>query len=226
MPVIFMVLIIGLATMGVGYASWSQTLYINGEVHTGTFSIGFTHAESDDPAEEECNPGEIGDPDRIDPGYGKNVAGCWVELLDPKGTHGDDIIYEKIRVVVCNAYPSYTNTIDFSLDNGGSIPAIVGSAEIVKIAGVELLDPIELPKNVPINVDLNGDGEGDVDITFSYEGEEPQQIDPCEELWYDLEMHFKDGVDPDTGEPVGLPMDEELTFEIEIETIQWNLADG
>ena len=172
---ICLAVVLAVGAMGIGFAHWSQTLFIEGTVNTGSFVVGFSEQRSDDPVESPCNPGAIDDPTRLDPGYTKNVAGCDCELVDPKPCEPGKEAWERMLITVCNAYPSYTNTIDFSIDNCGTVPAIVGSCRIVEKGGVPC--DIELVKNVPLNVDLDNDGEGDVDITYSYDGPEPQQID-------------------------------------------------
>lgn len=215
-----LVLVLGLT--GAAFATWDQTLYIEGEVNTGTFCVGFSEQVELDPCVAECDPGSIGDSTRFDaPDYEKNVAGCWCELVDPKGEHLGELIYEKMRIVVCNAYPSYENTIEFSIDNGGTIPAEVTGAAIVSLDGMPLVPPILLPKCSEVDVDWDGDGYPEMNIHF--DGPAIQQIDPCESLWYSLWMHFKDGFDA-LENPVGLEQNTTYTFEIEIETIQWNLA--
>lgn len=219
-------LVLALSLTGFGFAHWSETLYIDGTVKTGVFCVGFTEQiDNDPPPDCVTPPGKIYPADSsegtIDEGYDKNVAACHSELVLPKpDCIPPKVVYEKMVVTVTNAYPSYTNIIDFSIDNGGTIPAIVQSFTLVLSDGTK----IPLEKNVPCNADLDDDGGCDVDITISYTGPEDQQIDPCEELWYDLKMHFKDGLDDDEN-PVGLKQNTAYTFEIEIYTIQWNLAD-
>lgn len=224
-------LVLGLT--GAGFAHWSQTLYVDGTVETGTFCVGFTHQEDLDPPAADGTPGATypNDPPydgTLDEGYDKNVAACHSELVDPKGEHEGETVYERMLITVLNAYPSYTNIIRFSLDNCGTIPAEVLGAAVVSIGGVPLDDPIPLPKCEEVPVDLTGDPYPDVNLHF--DGPADQQIDPCDELWYSLTMHFKDGLDPDTGESTGLPqgcsiaLGTALTFTIEIYTVQWNMA--
>ena len=43
-----MVLVVGLATVGVGYGLWSKTLFIDGTVNTGQVNVAFTAAFTDD----------------------------------------------------------------------------------------------------------------------------------------------------------------------------------
>jgi len=225
-----LVLVLGLT--GAGFAHWSQTLYIDGTVETGTFCVGFTHQIDLDPPADDGTPGVTYPQSSpydgtVDAGYTKNVAACNSTLVDPKGEHDGETVYERMLITVLNAYPSYNNTIEFSLDNCGTIPAEVIGAALVSIGGVPLADPIPLPKCTVVDVDLTGDGTYDVNLHFY--GPEDQQIDPCDELWYGLSMHFKDGPDVN-GEPVGLPqgcsvaLGTALTFGIEIYTVQWNMA--
>jgi hypothetical protein len=213
-------LVLALGTLGVGFAHWSQTLYIDTTVNTGSFCIGFTEANSDDPAEELCNPGAIDDADRIDPGYDKNVAGCWVELMDEKDCCvPEKTAYEKMEITVCNAYPSYENTINFSLDNCGTVPAELTGFTIVDINGT----PVNILVAIDEVYDVDFDDDGEFDMNLKLSGTTVTQIDPCNSEWFDLWMHFKDGVDEE-GESTGLQQDTTYTFDIEVETLQWNLA--
>jgi len=218
-----MALILALGGMGVGFAHWSQTLYIDGTVETGTFLVGFEAQSTDDPPATNGTPGVIY-PDEndytipedgtYDPGQdpAKNVAACDCELLDKKGMHGDETLYEKVKVTVLNAYPCYTNILTVTIGNGGTIPANVGSAMVTMAMGSDIT-PIELPKGDEIEVDLDGDGA--VDVNLTWDGPADQQIDPCDAVEFTLEIHVKQGIS-DGSESVT------KTFVVELDTVQWN----
>jgi hypothetical protein len=216
--ILFLALTVALGAMGAGFAHWSQTLYINGTVETGTFLVGFEDQYTDDPPAVDGTPGVIipqNSPDdgTIDPGYDKNVAACDCELLFYKGDHDGVDLFEKVHVTVLNGYPCYTNILTVTIGNGGTIPANVGDASVTVINGVPLAQAIPLPKCETVPVDLNGDGLPDINL--HWDGPEDQQIDPCQTKDFTLTIHVKqdisDGSAPTTN-----------TFEIEIETVQWN----
>lgn len=141
---LFMILILALATLGVGYGLWSKMLYINGTIETGTVDAIFHLAFTDDDGTENndlkdlgddgvcpaygdssCDPMEFGpNPDR----YDKDVGHCEaiVDLQkDPTG--------ETLTVTVDNAYPSYHCTVWFDILNNGSIPLKIQSLSIAPV---------------------------------------------------------------------------------------------
>ena len=105
--ILALVLVFVLGTLGVGYAMWDKTLFINGTVNTGEVDAYFTTATCDD----------IG----IDPGYDKDVGSCTVTGAET----------QTLTITINNGYPCYTATIDFTIDNIGTIPVKVQSLTIV-----------------------------------------------------------------------------------------------
>lgn len=91
--------VLALALMGVAYALWSETLDIDGTVHTGEVDVAFQNASDDD--------------NGIDPGYDKDVANCTVNVA------GDG---NSMDITINNGYPSYTCTVTYEVFNSGTIP--------------------------------------------------------------------------------------------------------
>jgi hypothetical protein len=227
--IIALALIVALGALGVGYAHWSQTLYIHGTVNTGKYCVGFLKAGSDDPCVSECNPGVIGPnpgpgEGTIDPGSDppKNVAcaNATVGVLKDCCEEGK-LAYEYLYILVCNAYPCYTANVSFTLKNCGTIPGDILALTITELNGTPVT-PIELVSGVMTDVDIDDDGETDMEVTY-YPAADPQ-VDPCNTADYNLIMHFVDGIDDVTGLPIGLSEDTTYTFKMELETVQWNLA--
>jgi hypothetical protein len=227
--IIALALVVALGALGVGYAHWQQTLYIEGTVNTGTYCVGFFEASTTDPCVAVCDPGTIGpNPGgngTIDEGYTKNVGCVNATPVDEKDCCLDNkIAYEKLEIMVCNAYPSYTANITFSLKNCGSIPGEVESLKITKL-GTTVVD-IELVSGAAYTaVDLTGDGTDDMEI--KYVAASPSQIDPCNTTCgYKILLHFLNGGTEENPEglPQGMTGGNALTFELELATVQWNLA--
>jgi predicted ribosomally synthesized peptide with SipW-like signal peptide len=106
---LFMVLVIALALLGVGYALWSDTLEVDGTVHTGEVDMAFSPCATND--------------EGVDPGYEKDVASCDCALRagdrgDGNGDNGPDGLTIRIE----NGYPSYSCEVSYDMTNIGSIP--------------------------------------------------------------------------------------------------------
>lgn len=195
-------LLVALAAMGFGFAHWGQTLFIGGHVETGTYLVGFETCSTNDP---DCT---------TDPGYDKDVGSTTCQLWDPKGCHGGATVFEEMAVFVDNAYPSYHVDVDYTIGNGGTIPAKVVRATLDAVSwgnNFRVGLNIPLPKGSWVTLDIDQDGDDDVSLKFT--GPADQQIDPCDTLEFDLHIHFEQGVEQDTL----------YTFFIKIDTIQWNL---
>ncbi|MCK4723675.1 MAG: hypothetical protein KAT75_10240 [Dehalococcoidia bacterium] len=96
---LFLVLALTLAGIGVGYAMWDKTLYIDGTVSTGEVNMEIISVAPDD----------LG----IDPGHDKDV-GNTTAVIDPGA--------QSITVTINNGYPCYTVFVHFTVHNNGTIP--------------------------------------------------------------------------------------------------------
>jgi hypothetical protein len=129
-----MVLVLALATIGVGYGLWSKTLFITGTVNTGTVDAMLSREEVDlvalepagnsfnDLAPQFCNGYTIGQncdgKDGLDDSFqveDKPVASCSAVLLNPW----------TMKVTVSNAYPGVNCFIRYNIENTGTIPVIL-----------------------------------------------------------------------------------------------------
>jgi predicted ribosomally synthesized peptide with SipW-like signal peptide len=106
---LFMVLVILLALLGVGYALWSDTLVITGTVETGNVDMAFSPCTTND--------------EGVDPGYEKDVASCGCEPSDGDLSDGtDDTGPDALTISIENGYPSYSCEVSYDMTNMGSIP--------------------------------------------------------------------------------------------------------
>lgn len=98
--VLVVTLVVAIATLGVVHGVWAKTLTIDGVVGMGWMNVDFIHASTDDP------------PGTIDPGYDKDVASCTATVVNTR----------LVKVLITNAYPSYTCTFTTTICNGGTLP--------------------------------------------------------------------------------------------------------
>lgn len=219
--VLVMLLVLALASLGIGYGLWFKILHIDGTVHTGTVNAEFVKAftddddKVDDPLKDmndlddcrdvggvdrdgdgltSCDPAASGrDPK---PRWDKDVARCDAGINEDDNQIG--------WVVKTNVYPGYFCTAWFDVDNTGSIP--------VKVVGATVNGEPITP-SVPTPFDLDADGLADVavhltglDICQQIEPEEIVQLDIDQEVLQDA------------------PMGATLGYTVEIQLNQWNEA--
>ena len=113
----FAALMLALGMSGLAYAHWSQTIFIEGSVETGTVSVGWLSVYSEDSDD-----------------YDKDIGEVEVRLEDQKGMHGTDPIYGKVVIDLTTVYPCYEAYIDVSIANGGSIPVNLVDCDIVPVS--------------------------------------------------------------------------------------------
>jgi hypothetical protein len=89
-------IVLALGSLGVGFALWSETLYINGTVYTGEVDVQWTW----------CSCSEI---------ESKDVATVTCDISDPY----------TLYFTVDNGYPCYTADCEVELTNVGTVPVII-----------------------------------------------------------------------------------------------------
>ena len=102
---ICLALVLALGALGVGFAMWDKTLYIDGTVNTGEVNAIFTTASCTEDPEVE----------------GKDVGSCTLTGIGE----------QTLTITIDNGYPCYGCTVDFTVDNIGTIPVKVQSLTIV-----------------------------------------------------------------------------------------------
>jgi hypothetical protein len=153
-----LVLVFALGALGVGYAHWSQTLYIDGTVNTGEVKVALRDAGTNSGPqtlyplfpEWSCPPDvDAGFDQELDAEvcYDKDVAEITstnvtskCEKEDPFGA-GLVKWYETEKITITNAYPSFSPGWFTMITNCGTIPVKVSSFKIVDAAG----DPLDFP---------------------------------------------------------------------------------
>jgi len=112
-------LLLSLATLGIGYGLWSKALRINGTVATGRVDARWVMANC---AEFHPWPGG-GTPGEFE---GKDV-GSTTAVIDAE----DDQI---LHIMLDNAYPSYAVDCEVHFINDGTIPVIIRGTTIVPVS--------------------------------------------------------------------------------------------
>lgn len=232
---LFMVLVLGLATLGVAYGLWSKTLAIEGVVNTGNVNAEFTQAFTDDddtvddPTKDSLDLDDCRDFGGVDrdgdgltscdprasgpdpkPRHRKDVARCDARLADEDPQLG----MQNGEVEIINGYPSYFCTSWFRIHNNGSIPVKVRRIDITDSAG-NVIVPDAQPSTI-YDLDLTGpggvpDGLPDLNLHIT-DIELQQQLDPSQEILMDLDMHVTQDAPPGST----------FSFDVLIQLAQWN----
>lgn len=123
---LFLVSVMALAGTSVGYAMWSETLYIDGTVNTGELDWEFTWAFSTpepDGIDWTCDPG-FGNIRLVDPP--KDVGSINVNLVDTDGDLDDDTV----EITLNNVYPCYFQSVSMEYHINGNIALIIDHWEV------------------------------------------------------------------------------------------------
>jgi hypothetical protein len=194
-PTALAITLISLAIMGFTYAHWSETLWLNGTVTTGTLCAEFVDVSNKDLGLDwNCDNG-INKYWQID----KDIGNTTVYIVE------DGECPNTIEVIMDKVYPCYYENIEMHVHNCGTIPW--------KIIRVNFTTPYE-QKSITgagyLTLDMSGDGKPDVEIKWG--NSFGMQVDPCTEI----ELSFKIHVLQDA------PEDTTMTFTITIIMINWN----
>ena len=108
--ILILALVLAMGSLGVGYALWSDSLYIDGTINTGELDTCIVSIASDD----------VG-PDLGDDKIGKDVGSTTVGIID----------CHTANITVTGAYPCYENYVHFTTEIRGTVPVILEAINIV-----------------------------------------------------------------------------------------------
>lgn len=211
--VLALALVLALGGLGVGYASWTDTVVVEESVTTGTFCIqaeqgtlevsdelGFKLPPftGNDHPDKTCDIG-IENIGFVDPP--KSVA--WGEAVW--------IDEDEIEITLHDVYPCYYNHFDFWVENCGTIPGILDEVILYDGTTSQVLTVDGL-----YTMDLNNNEHADFEIYWgNHLGD---QLDPGKKWNISFGMHFiQDDVGPDM-------QGQSYTFTITLHFVQWNKA--
>ncbi|MBS3956355.1 MAG: hypothetical protein KGZ40_02315 [Clostridiales bacterium] len=143
--VVSTLLLVALLTVGLGLARWTDSVNIDGTVHTGSLSAGIDDVM--------CSDSEI---------TGKNYSEI-TAVVDP-----DDP--KTLWVTVRNGYPSITYTCEFALLNTGTIPLHVDAVTVSQLPAYMDVDVTGLPAETQVHP--GGSAPGTLTVHFDNEAEE------------------------------------------------------
>lgn len=222
---ILLALALVLGMTGAAFATWSDTVQIEGTVDMGSLTLAFDFVEPPlcqeyyrDPDTGALVPGEW---------LGKEVGDvdCWFDDYI-EDVHSGKPGYKTLYILVTNAYPQYIVHTTFKLHNIGTIPLDI--TEYI-ITGEKRDKDGNLIYNLlwydpdgdwigELWEDVNGNGvvdAGDLEvINLEITNALPYQIDPCSTNKAEIDMEFKqDAEECHT-----------YTIHVDIVAIQWNKA--
>jgi len=215
---LFMLVVVALAAMGVGYALWYKVLTIDGTVNTGTVHAKFIDAFTDDDDVMNNPDKDAADLDDCEDIGGVDMDGDTLTSCDPMASGANAPRWDKdvarcdagitddenvAWVTKTNVYPSYYCTAWFEIENDGTVPVRIASATVNGVA---------VTPSVPTPFDLDGDGLDDVEIHLTGLDEECQQIDPDEIVQMDIDQHILQDA----------PQGATLSYTVEVQLNQWN----
>ncbi len=208
---LFLVITLALAAMGVGYSMWDKSLTISGTVSTGEvdweltdFTIQDYHEPPLEVPDFHCRDGFEGPAPHFWPDpEGKNVGWGTGEFEDGPDADGDMSIF---RLTLHEMYPCYFNVIGVYAHNNGTVPLIMDHVIISSLYETHTLTASGI-----VALDLDGDGFDDVEIWWK-DGF-GVQLEPCDNS---DEMSFWIHI------LQAAPQGATHTFTIEIVGVQWN----
>jgi len=218
-------LVLALGTMGIGYAAWTDTIFINGSVSTGTLCLEIedgTYGEHN-----ECDPSINNFPEEADlnwSGWIKQIGGISCPAgykFEEKPCSDKDVAYVtmtpvlddndnivELVVTVYNAYPHYLSWLGFEVCNCGNIPVKIKAPTIEQ--SPFLL--IEYRNGVGEQIEPGGCHEISLFVgVVQHEGYWRDGVGGPTDLW----------IVDDPSQDI-LPENTPLTFTIEVEAIQWD----
>jgi hypothetical protein len=132
----FVLLIVALALLGVGYSMWAETLIIQGTVQTGEVDVAF-----EDATVEECVDvnGVLTCPE---PDFKAYAANCTLSAEETSDDSPGDDGQDLLTVAVSGMYPSWHCKLNFKVANLGNVPVHVKLPKLV--AGKEYASWVKL----------------------------------------------------------------------------------
>ena len=195
---LFLVLAIGLASVGAAFAAWTDTLTISGTVNTGVLEWEFTGLPIH---------GDLG----LDPNCFFDLdGGEWVVMdKDVASTTVEIVAPDTLLVTIDNAYPYYGNHIAFWVHGLGTIPLRIWKVNF-KVGDTVIYTQYAVPPTQYVYLDLDGDTEFDLELKWGDH--------------FGTQLHFCDEMDISFDLLVlqPAPQNESLSFTIELVGIQWN----
>ncbi len=211
-----LIAVLTLALMGFGFAKWSDTVTISVAAESGEVSWGFVSGSAfhqDNGSDVNADPGLI----NVGSGViffnpeGKDVGSTTADLSDTN----EDGVLDKLTITVHNAYPGYYNEISAKVQNFGTIPVIIGKAQLEWMGNThEILTGVNyiLCENGAVVAYGSGTVPADGVIELCWMDNDGKQQHPGEKLEESFELLVLQPAEQNA----------EYTFSISLEAVQWN----
>jgi hypothetical protein len=230
-------LVLALGALGVGYASWTDTVYIDGTVNTGSVCMSILcPITSDDPS---LSPEQTGYIPPF-PGMGqdknartsgpnfyinpiqttKNVG--WVTTNCPETPPGQEPpVVKEVVITLHNVYPCYWNHISFGVLNCGTIPIKLDHLQFLDVDGNPLWGhdanghPINIIKqDTYVSFDLSGNNIDDLEVYWGDNWSVQIEQGGSWDISFWLHVLQDEGID--------FTVPQNFTFKAAITGVQWN----
>ncbi|HUW44667.1 MAG TPA: hypothetical protein VMW50_02615 [Dehalococcoidia bacterium] len=199
-------LVLALGAMGVGYSLWSDSLYVDGSIETGSLCWEWTGTYTNDPGPPNsvidwtCRPGFEGPPLYFWP-TGKDVGYTDAVVIDS----------HTIELTMVNVYPCYFVAVSVYARNCGTIPLHFERVIIRSDYGEHIIDWIQADRYPAMELDLDGDGAPDIEFSWgNHIGDQLHPGDDSGEISFWIHVM----------QPA--PQGAVLTFQIILEAVQYN----
>ena len=180
--VICLALVLALGSLGVGYALWSDTLFLEGTVETGEVDWEFESFSILDPFDDNSTIGDW----NIDPGFSgaayqtsKSVGWITGVLVDGLDGDGDN---STLNLTFHNMYPCYYNSINLYPICTGNVPIHFTKATISNEYGFSYAWTAPYPYEEK-EFDITGDNVSDIEFQWGdslgiqmHKGDSPPEI--------------------------------------------------
>jgi len=216
-------LVLALGALGVGYAAWTDTVYINGTVNTGEVCMSlvcpFSYLDNGESPDETGYLVGTSDPSAD---WNASSTGTAAFVNNPVHmtknvgwitTNCDDLTspIEEVTITLHNMYPCYYNHISFGITNCGTIPIKLDHVTFLDASGA-VLDT--LTNDGYLALDLSKNQINDVEI---YWGDNfGDQIEPGEHWDLSFWIHIMQD------EGIDFTQVQDFTFSAAVTGVQWN----
>jgi len=175
------IIAIVLSMAGFAYAHWSDLININGRIEMGSCTLAFVELEPCVEYYWKDGVRYLGEP------MGKDVGKPHCELLEPiTDPHTGKSGFEKVHILIENAYPCYEVHCTFVIRNIGNVP--------LDLIAFNIYDPTGeltwVPRGVGVGdfVDAGGTPILNIEIVNTAL---PRQFDPCYPEKLEIDTHAK-----------------------------------
>jgi hypothetical protein len=204
---ICLALVFALGALGVGYAHWSDEVYIEGTVEMGDFLVGW----EDILLEEDSDDDD------------KDVCDMLCTLEDPEtGVHHVPVqtVYHTLVVHIDNGYPQFWGLNKVTIKNAGTIPAHIVDVIVTPGNGLTSVVVADVDTNGnPIDWELSGPEGAVLDLVLTKQETGLSlicnQLDPCLAEPVDVWVEIKQD---------GAEECHTYEFSVTIIAVQWNKA--